>query len=65
MQRRRIKHESSFLERLSEQARKLKTQAETLPNGKERDDLLRRARQVETMSHINGWLNSPGLAPPK
>jgi hypothetical protein len=27
--------------------------------------LLRRARQAETASHINNWLNSPGLQPPK
>jgi hypothetical protein len=26
---------------------------------------LRRARQAETASHINEWLTSPGLQPPK
>jgi hypothetical protein len=26
--------------------------------------LIRRARQAETASHINEWLNSPGLRPP-
>jgi hypothetical protein len=26
---------------------------------------LRRARQAETASHINEWLNSPGPQPPK
>jgi hypothetical protein len=32
---------------------------------KERDGLRRRARQAEIASHINEWLTSPGLAPPK
>lgn len=31
----------------------------------ERDELLREARQAETTAHINEWLSSPGLAPPK
>src|ERR1700757_1347688 len=54
--RRRIKHEASFQERLAEQARTLREQAKTLQLGKERDDLMRRARQAEIASHINEWL---------
>lgn len=65
MERRRIKHETSFQERLAEQARRLQEQAKALPPGKERDGLMRRARQVEVASHLNEWLNSPGLASPK
>jgi len=30
-----------------------------------RETLLRKARQTETASHINAWLNSPGLQAPK
>jgi hypothetical protein len=41
-----------------------KSAAEKLPQGKEREDLLRKARQLETASHINEWLSSPGLQPP-
>jgi hypothetical protein len=26
---------------------------------------LRKARQAETAAHINDWLTSPGLQPPK
>ena len=37
---------------------------EQLPQGKEREGLLRKARQQETASHVNEWLSSPGLAPP-
>jgi hypothetical protein len=64
MERRRIKHEASLEERLAEQARRLREQAKTLPPRKERDGLMRRAREAEITSHINEWLTSPGLAPP-
>jgi hypothetical protein len=65
MERYRIKHKASFEERLAEQAQRLREQAKTLPPGKERDGLMRRARQAETTSNINAWLTSPGLASPK
>jgi hypothetical protein len=45
----------------SEQA---KSEAASLPPGKERERLLRRARHLEVASHINEWLSSPGLKPP-
>jgi hypothetical protein len=64
MKRRRIKHEASFEERLAEHARRLKKQAKALPPGKERDGLMRRARQAEVTAHLNQWLSSPGLASP-
>ena len=38
-------------------------EAEQLPYGKEREELLHKARQLETASHVNEWLSSPGLAP--
>jgi hypothetical protein len=64
MERRRIKHETSFEERLAEHARRLKEEAKKLPPGKERDGLMRRARQAEVTAHLNQWLTSPGLASP-
>jgi hypothetical protein len=39
--------------------------AEKLPQGKEREALVRKARQLHTASQINEWLSSPGLQPPK
>jgi hypothetical protein len=42
-----------------------KSEAEKLPHGKERDHLLRKARQLETASRINDWLSSPALNPPR
>ena len=35
---------------------------EQLPYGKEREELLRKARQLETASYVNEWPSSPGLA---
>ena len=57
MKRRRIKHEASFEERLAEHARRLKEQAKALPPGKERDGLMRRARQAEVTANLNQWLS--------
>lgn len=65
-QRRRIKHTVTFEEKLAEEAIKFKEAAEKQPIGSfARELLLRRARQAETASHINHWLRSPGLRPPK
>jgi hypothetical protein len=62
----RIKNEKTFEERLAEEAIKLKKAAEEQPSGSHAQELLlRRARQAETAAHINEWLTSPGLQPPK
>ncbi|WP_244651852.1 hypothetical protein [Bradyrhizobium diazoefficiens] len=63
--RRRFKQTLSLEERLAEEARRLREEAELLPHGPVRDDALRRARQAETGSHMSEWLRSPGLQPPK
>jgi hypothetical protein len=51
-------------ERLREKAAAFKLLAEGLPYGREREDLLVRARRLETASHIGKWISSPGLSPP-
>jgi len=56
---------TSCLDRLAEEAERLRAEAEKLPHGHERDLLLREARQTETAAHVNEWLTSPGLSPPK
>jgi hypothetical protein len=57
---------ATFAQRLSEEAIKFKEAAEQQPAGSSaRELLLRRAGQAETASHINNWLSSPGLQPPK
>jgi hypothetical protein len=64
--RRRIVPQTSPLEiRLAEEAKRLRAEAEALPHGTEREEMIRRARQAETGSHMSEWLRSPGLQPPE
>jgi hypothetical protein len=65
MQRRRFKNTLTFPDRLSKEAERLRQEAETKPPGPEQYDLLRKARQAETAAHIDEWLASPGLKPPR
>jgi hypothetical protein len=65
MLRRRFRQTQSLEERLSEEAKRLRAEAKLLPPGAERDEMIRKARQAETASHMNEWLTSPGLRPPE
>jgi len=40
-------------------------EAEKLPSGKQREALVRKARQLQTASQIEKWLSSPELQPPR
>lgn len=64
-ERRRFKQDTSLKNRLLSFADEMRTKAFALPPGAERNDLLRKARQAETASHLDDWVNSPGLQPPK
>ena len=50
-----------FEQRLAKEALLIKEQIKSLPQGRERELLSRKARQLETASHITEWLSSPGL----
>jgi hypothetical protein len=65
MQRRRFNQTESLEQRLAEEAKRLRAEAKLLPPSAVRDELIRRARQAETGSHMSEWLRSPGLQPPK
>jgi hypothetical protein len=66
MQRRRRFTQIVSLEaRLAEEAKRLREKASLLPPGALREELLRKARQAETGSHMTEWLTSPGLRPPE
>jgi hypothetical protein len=65
MQRRRFNQTCSLEERLAEEAKRLRAEAKLLPPGAVRDEMMRRARQAETGSHMSEWLRSPGLRPPE
>jgi hypothetical protein len=36
-----------------------------LPPGQEQEDMLRKARLADTASHLDGWISSLELQPPK
>jgi hypothetical protein len=65
LQRGRFEHSQSLEERLAEEAKRLREEAELLPPGADREALLRKASQAETGSHMAEWLLSPGLQSPK
>ena len=48
----------------AERAR-LEAQVARLRHGPKKDELLEKIRQLETASHMNAWLTSPGLQPPR
>jgi hypothetical protein len=60
----RLSELNSLEERLSEEAKRLREEAKLLPPGAKRDELIRKARQADTGSHMSEWLHSPGLRPP-
>jgi hypothetical protein len=65
MQRRTVQHTSPLEERLEQLAQHCREKAKTLPPGIERDEMIRKARQAETASHLSQWVASPGLRPPE
>jgi hypothetical protein len=66
MERGRVsKHQLPFEERLASEGRRLRDAAKKLPPDRDREGLIRRARQAETASQLTEWLTSPGLASPR
>ncbi len=47
------------------EANQLRAEAKAMPPGREREEKLRQARQLETASNVGAWLTSPGLQPPR
>ena len=63
MQRRRsVPH--TFEENIAAEKAKLEAQIATLKPGPQRDELLKKIRQLETASHMSEWLSSPGFQSP-
>jgi len=65
MPRQSSKHTASLEERLELMAKHCREKASELPPGIEREQMLRKARQAETVSHVSEWVVSPGLMPPE
>jgi len=55
----------SFEDRLAEAAAKFEAQAPNLQPGKQRDELMRKLRQIDTAVRFRERLKSPGLRPQK
>ena len=63
MQRRQsVPH--TFEENIAAEKAKLEAQVAKLKPGPQMDALRKKIRQLETASHMNEWLSSPGLQPP-
>lgn len=63
-ERRRFEQVQKLEERLTDEAKRLREQAKLLPPGALRAEVLRKARQAETGSHMSDWPRSPSLQPP-
>jgi hypothetical protein len=64
MQRHRRSVPHSFEDQIAADKSRLEAQAADLPPGPHNGALLKKIRQLETASHVNEWLTSPGLQPP-
>ena len=62
--RRRFVQTTSLRDRLTAYAEEARRKAKFVI-GRERDELLKKARQADTAAHLDDWANSPGLQPPK
>ena len=65
LQPRRFKQTPSFKDRLFIWSQKIRADAEKVPPGPNRDGLLMKTELADTAAHIDDWINSPGLRPPK
>jgi hypothetical protein len=55
--RRRLKQAMAVVERLSQQAQQLRKEGKGLPPGGEREELVRKARQLESAVDVSHWLD--------
>jgi hypothetical protein len=59
--RNRTKHDQSLQQRLLKWAENARDRARRMPPGKDREMLLRRAKQSEVTSSLTEWLTAPGI----
>ena len=60
MQRRRFTQSAPLYQRLTEQAERLRKEAQSIPPGAQRNKLLLAAGRLETASHMQEWLSLRG-----
>jgi hypothetical protein len=61
--RRRIQQIDTLKDRLAQQAENLRKQAEGMPAGIRRDELVAKARRAERAARVDEWLSSPRIRP--
>jgi len=61
----RFKQTKSLKDLLASFSKEARDKASQLPPGAEKHDMLRKARRADTEAHLDEWVNSPGLQPPK
>ena len=64
IRRRRFKQSDRLEDHLAAEAIRLHEEANTMEPGAARDDVLRKARQAETGSHMSEWLRSAAFRRP-
>ncbi|MEH2553616.1 hypothetical protein V1286_001145 [Bradyrhizobium algeriense] len=65
MQRRVRSKAYSFEDRIAAEKARTEGQLAATPQGPQHDALATKVRQLDTASHINDWLRSPGLQSPR
>jgi hypothetical protein len=65
LRRNRRKHTISFGERLQRAANEAREAARQLPQGPQRDMLMKRVSQAEIAAHINEWVKAPSARAPR
>ncbi len=54
----------TLYERLTEEKKRLESEANRVGPGSAQNKLLEKLRQLDVAAHINEWLSSPGLRAP-
>jgi hypothetical protein len=62
--RRRFKQSVSLKDRLAAWAKQVRVEADLLPLGPQRDELLAKARQADAACRLSDWVNSTGSQQP-
>jgi hypothetical protein len=55
----------TLFERLTDEKKRIETEATRVGPGSARNKLLDKLRQLDVAAHINEWLASPGLQAPR
>ena len=53
-----------FDQRLGQESLRIQEQAKSMPHGRKRELLARKARELEIALHVDKWLSSSGLKSP-